>query len=237
MDPTGELLKGATCEDLLKHIRAEYAAWWDVRRAELQASLGAGIQRHRADPLQRASSTMDSAESEASEMARKHVEIYREYFQRSGNVELVSEKNLAALEDRLLRSMAAHLRDPGFTELRGKYGRAKARLNDVIMIQVKPLRTIGAMVPSPVHSIPHVISDDVLAPQQLWAAYRAQFPAERIIIRDLCWAAGQHTTEWKRWIAGKMADGSAPDRAFRKILASGKRPREFRVSPRPDGWE
>lgn len=237
MDPIDELLKSATCDELLRHIRAEYAAWWDVRRAELLATPMTGIQRHRLDPLQLAALKLDSAKSEALEMARKHIEIYRQYFQRSGNAGLVSEENLTALEERLIRSGAVHLRDPGFAELRGEYERAKDRLNDVIKTQVKPLRTIGAMIPLTTKTTPLGSSDGDLTPAELWEAYKAQFHPERIIIRDLCWAAGQHATEWKRWLGGKMKAGSAPDRAFRKILTSGKRPIEYRPAIRPSGWE
>ncbi len=74
-------------------------------------------------------------------------------------------------------------------------------------------------------------------PKTLRDSYLAKFPDEKIIIRDLCWAAGQHYREWKRWLAGELKDGSTPDLAFRRILLSGKRPSEFNKKPRPDGWE
>ncbi len=74
-------------------------------------------------------------------------------------------------------------------------------------------------------------------PKTLRDLYFANFPDEKIKIRDLCWAAGQHYREWKRWLAGKFKGGSTPDLAFRRILTSGKRPQELSKKPRPKGWE
>jgi hypothetical protein len=67
-------------------------------------------------------------------------------------------------------------------------------------------------------------------------AYLAKFPG--VVILDICFAAGQHYSEWKRWLHDDDAvkDGSVPDRAFRAILTSGKLPREYRVQRRPKGW-
>jgi hypothetical protein len=74
-------------------------------------------------------------------------------------------------------------------------------------------------------------------PKALRDSYFANFPDEKIKIRDLCWAVRQHRREWTRWLAEKLKDGSTPDLAFRRILTSGKRPREFDKTPRPKGWE
>lgn len=62
---------------------------------------------------------------------------------------------------------------------------------------------------------------------------------ERIVVLDACWAAGQHYCELKRWLRGPaiLKDGSAPDRSFRKLFASGQTPREYKKQPRPKGWE
>jgi hypothetical protein len=70
-------------------------------------------------------------------------------------------------------------------------------------------------------------------------SYLANFPDERIKIVDMCWAAGQHKREWKRWLKGdvKVKDGGTADLAFRRFLASGKRPEEYNTKPRPPGWE
>jgi len=57
-----------------------------------------------------------------------------------------------------------------------------------------------------------------------------------VVILDICWAAGQHYSEWKRWLRDKVKDGSAPDLAFRAILTSGKPPHEYRKESRPSGW-
>jgi hypothetical protein len=65
--------------------------------------------------------------------------------------------------------------------------------------------------------------------------YLATFPD--VYILDICWAAGQHYSEWKRWLRDAVENGSAPDRAFRAILSSGKPPREYRNKPRPKGWK
>ena len=67
--------------------------------------------------------------------------------------------------------------------------------------------------------------------------YLASFPDDKVKILDICWAAGQHYREWKRWLKKEVKDGSTPDLAFRRILTSGKRPEEFKKKPRPSGWQ
>jgi len=74
-------------------------------------------------------------------------------------------------------------------------------------------------------------------PKELAGAYFANFPDERILIRDLCWAAGQHYREWKRWLAGQAKSGATADLAFRRALGTMKRPGEIKSKPRPAGWE
>jgi hypothetical protein len=91
--------------------------------------------------------------------------------------------------------------------------------------------------PSPPHISTEVDQGGRLDPKALRDSYLAKFPDERIKIRDLCWAAGQHYREWKRWLAGEMKIGSTADLAFRRILGSGQRPLEFNKKPRPHGWE
>jgi len=68
--------------------------------------------------------------------------------------------------------------------------------------------------------------------------YLASFP-ENIMILDVCWAAGQRYSVWKRWLRGPMVvkEGCAPDVAFRDILLSGKPPSEYRKQRRPKGWK
>ncbi|HLJ30000.1 MAG TPA: hypothetical protein VKY85_25055 [Candidatus Angelobacter sp.] len=66
-------------------------------------------------------------------------------------------------------------------------------------------------------------------------AYFAKFPETEIL--DVCWAAGQHYSEWKRWLRNAVKDDSAPDRAFRAILESGKPPSQYKTKPRPHGWK
>jgi len=68
--------------------------------------------------------------------------------------------------------------------------------------------------------------------------YLASF-RENIMILDMCWAAGQRYSVWKRWLRGPAfsKDGSAPDVAFRDLLLSGKLPREYRKQQRPKGWK
>lgn len=91
---------------------------------------------------------------------------------------------------------------------------------------------------APDSNLPDTIAEPKLDdPKALRDSYLANFPDERIKIRDLCWAAGQHYREWKRWLAGELKNGSTPDLAFRRMLASGKRPLEFNKKQRPDGWE
>jgi hypothetical protein len=74
------------------------------------------------------------------------------------------------------------------------------------------------------------------APKELRDSYLAAFP-EKIMILDICWAAKQRYREWTRWISGDLKDGSKPDRAFRAVLTSGKRPEQYRTELRPKGWK
>lgn len=76
-----------------------------------------------------------------------------------------------------------------------------------------------------------------LSRSELVNSYLSNFPDEKIKILDICWAAGQHYREWKRWIKNQWRDGSTADLAFRKILTSGKRPLEFNKKPRPPKWQ
>jgi|NGEPerStandDraft_6_1074524.scaffolds.fasta_scaffold37806_4 hypothetical protein len=73
--------------------------------------------------------------------------------------------------------------------------------------------------------------------KRLRDSYLASFPAKSFRILDICWAAGQHYSEWKRWLRGDVKDGSAPDRAFRPILVSKTPPTKYRKGPRPKRWK
>jgi hypothetical protein len=72
---------------------------------------------------------------------------------------------------------------------------------------------------------------------ELANSYLATYPGVRKL--DICWAAGQRYTEWKRWLRGAdvLKDGSSPDQAFRALLRSGKSPSEYKTRPRPKGWK
>jgi hypothetical protein len=74
-----------------------------------------------------------------------------------------------------------------------------------------------------------------IAPKTLREAYFSRFATEKVL--DVCWAARQHYCEWKRWLRGAVKEGSMPDRAFRDILTSEKRPGEYRKQPRPAKWK
>jgi len=74
-----------------------------------------------------------------------------------------------------------------------------------------------------------------LTRKEIRDAYLHAFPYTKIL--DICWAAGQHYSEWKRWLRNAVKDGSAPDRAFRTLLSSSKEPTEYRKQPRPKGWK
>ena len=66
--------------------------------------------------------------------------------------------------------------------------------------------------------------------------YMTAFP--EFFVLDICWAAKQHYREWMRWIDGrKVKDGSKPDRSFRAVLTSKKKPNEHRAEPRPKEWK
>ncbi|MGD1070133.1 MAG: hypothetical protein ABSB15_08330 [Bryobacteraceae bacterium] len=72
-------------------------------------------------------------------------------------------------------------------------------------------------------------------PAQLRIQYFALFPTTKVL--DVCWAAAQRYSEWKRWLREVLKSDSAPDRAFRAILTSGKKPGDYRKQPRPSGWK
>jgi hypothetical protein len=74
-------------------------------------------------------------------------------------------------------------------------------------------------------------------PKSLRNFYFKNFPDEKIKVLDLCWAAGQHYSEWKRWLRGALKKGSAPDLAFTAIMKSRKRPQEYRKQVRPARWK
>jgi hypothetical protein len=69
----------------------------------------------------------------------------------------------------------------------------------------------------------------------LAAAYRAAFPDVKIA--DIIWAAKQTRREWTRWTTGKAKDGLKPDRSFRHVLTSGKKPEEIRGMTRPTKYD
>lgn len=70
---------------------------------------------------------------------------------------------------------------------------------------------------------------------ELRDSYMKAFPDA--VKLDICWAAGQHYSEWKRWLRGTLKDESLPDRSFRALLTSGKSPSEYKKQPRPHGWK
>jgi hypothetical protein len=74
-------------------------------------------------------------------------------------------------------------------------------------------------------------------PKELRQAYVAAFPNEKIKVLDICWAAGQHYSEWKRWLRNKIKSGSTADLAFRALLTSGKKPNQYRKQARPIPWK
>jgi hypothetical protein len=73
------------------------------------------------------------------------------------------------------------------------------------------------------------------ARQKMRDSYKEKFPDAKNL--DICWAAKQHYREWKRWLKYEIKDGSLPDRAFRKVLLSGKSLAEQRKEPRPPKWQ
>jgi hypothetical protein len=98
------------------------------------------------------------------------------------------------------------------------------------------VRTLGS-TPQPTANTSKVeVVTGAIDRKLLRDAYFANFPNENLKVLDLCWAAGQHYSEWKRWLRNVIKDGSAPDRAFRAVLMSGKRPQEYRKQPRTAKW-
>jgi hypothetical protein len=85
--------------------------------------------------------------------------------------------------------------------------------------------------------VAQAVTNSRLDPKSLRDSYLAGFPDEQIKLLDLCWAAGQRYSEWKRWLRNAVKPDSSADRAFRAILASGKAPKVYRKQPRPKGWK
>lgn len=105
--------------------------------------------------------------------------------------------------------------------------RLKDSQADVGNIADEPLRELPGS--------PHLREKQV-GPKSLRKAYLDSF-AEKIKILDICWASGQHYSEWKRWLRGAIKNGSTADLAFRAVLLSGKKPSEYRKQPRPSKWK
>jgi hypothetical protein len=82
------------------------------------------------------------------------------------------------------------------------------------------------------------IGGTVLSRKEMLRRYQSQF-AETVRMLDICWAAAQHYSELKRWLRtdSPLKDGSVPDRAFRTLFDSGKKPGEYRKQSRPSGWK
>lgn len=112
-------------------------------------------------------------------------------------------------------------------EIRTQYeqGNAPGQHPTAVMVTTLPLPEVASGPPS----------TPAQSRQALRDAYLAAHPMVKKL--DICWAAGQHYSEWKRWLRGALRDGSLPDRAFRALLDSGKAPNEFKTRPRPDGWK
>jgi hypothetical protein len=111
-------------------------------------------------------------------------------------------------------------------------------LSDAISAHVAHrLEQAKKLLPSPSTIIIEPLLSKSQQREALRDSYLAQFPDERIVLRDLSFAVGQRYREWTRWLAGESKDGSTPDLAFRRILESGKRPHEFNKKRRPSNWE
>ncbi len=104
----------------------------------------------------------------------------------------------------------------------------------------KGLRIVqNSMLPKIVPSRPSAQPIEVQIPERLALrdSYFSGF-AEKVVVLNMCWAAKQRYREWMRWLAGTLKNGSKPDRAFRAVLTSGKRPEEYRPgTTRPKGWK
>jgi hypothetical protein len=113
---------------------------------------------------------------------------------------------------------------PGFS---GVYEHMRNILWDTTYADLNPPKTLTA--------VKELRKDQLLSRKQLRDSYLKKFPDTKIL--DICWAAGQRYSEWKRWLRNAVKDGSAPDRAFRALVESAKPPSEYRRENRPRGWK
>jgi hypothetical protein len=90
--------------------------------------------------------------------------------------------------------------------------------------------------PPPLAALSGSTGNTEIDPTTLKKRYLASFD-HKVKILDICWAAGQHYSEWKRWLRGALTPGSTPDSAFRAVLSSGMPPQEYKKKPRPNGWK
>lgn len=110
-------------------------------------------------------------------------------------------------------------------------------LDDVVIEHIRrrkqPTQSGLTAAESPV--IEHSGITTIADPKALRDSYLTAFPDAKI--RDICWAAQQHYREWRRWLKGEIKGGLKPDRAFRRVLTSGKSPESLVKKPRPPKWE
>ncbi|MFN0105082.1 MAG: hypothetical protein ACKV2U_23730 [Bryobacteraceae bacterium] len=254
----GEHLGSATCEQILNLVESQYQEWAFERRMLATPVLNEMLRDRRIAWGDRSGMRIHTACEDARAGGRQYLKIYREAWERYGNKDIVSKEPLERLLGRLERLIVDRFNQVRLDDDTDRkhshdwidlpdshYDMPRARVSDEIKRGWVVLAIEGEIAwNDPAITDKHLTEPgssrliaEGLDPVPLWAAYQQLFVGKRIVIRDVCWAAKQHTTEWKRWLAGKLKVGSTPDMAFRRLLNSGKHPSEYRKMERPAGWE
>jgi len=113
-------------------------------------------------------------------------------------------------------------------EIRGQYERGTAPSQQRV---ATPSSVPQAVPVSPPTDNTDAQVDRKAVRESLRDSYRAMFPDLKIA--DIIWGAQQTRREWTRWITGEAKNGLKPDRSFRHVLTSGRKPEEIRGKPRP----
>ncbi len=132
------------------------------------------------------------------------------------------------------RQRSSDVEDPFLTQLKLRQEQAEANAKKRAQDQITYERELERLRRADKEDIQKRSAD--ASPASIKSAYFDAFP-EKITVLDICWAARQRYREWVRWTGGQLKAGSKPDKAFRAVLTSRKRPEEYRSEPRPKGWK
>jgi hypothetical protein len=219
-------------EKVQEEIEAEQKAlhdkyWPQIREFNVPVNFFQGIvENHSSPPIRQQRKLFRILESYATALFDAEARRYPRH---------PKEHWLSALAQEVINTITARLR---FVDLNYHAEAKDVTLTIMEAVRVRHNAYMAALGPVPLLTYSNDstgVSNLAPQPRSLWASYRKAFP--EVMILDVCWAAKQRYREWMRWIGGTLKDGSKPDRCFRAILVSGKRPQEYRKEPRPKNWK